>query len=93
MVYLPRIFALTFTLFILTGWSQDSAAGQVYRWIDSEGAVHYGDSIPPEYSKRDRDILNEHGIKIGMLPREPTEEELANALLAAEHADVLQHVQ
>ena len=84
----PRILALTFTLFILTGWSQGSVAGQVYRWIDSEGAVHYGDSIPPEYSKRDRDILNEHGIKIGILPRELTEEELANAQLAAEHAEV-----
>jgi len=83
-----RIFALTFTLFALTSWSQDSLAGNVYRWVDSKGAVHYGDSIPPEYSKRDRDVLNEHGIKIDTLPRQPTDEEVAQAKLTAEHAEI-----
>jgi hypothetical protein len=88
MGHLPRNISLIVTLLILVTWNQSLVAGQVYRWVDSEGTVHYGDSIPPEYSKRDRDVLNEHGIKIGMLPREPTQEEVAAAELAAEHAEV-----
>ena len=32
---------------------------RVYRWVDSDGVVHYGDAIPPEYAEHDRDILNE----------------------------------
>jgi hypothetical protein len=88
MGHLPRILSLIFTLCILISWSQGLVAGNVYRWIDSEGTVHYGDSIPPEYSKRDRDVLNEHGIKIGVLPKEPTEKEVHDAQLAAEHAEV-----
>ena len=88
MGHLPRNLSLIFTLCILISWSQGLVAGNVYRWVDSEGTVHYGDSIPPEYSKRDRDVLNEHGIKIGVLPKEPTEKEVAEAQLAAEHAEV-----
>ena len=29
---------------------------KVYTWTDSNGLVHYGDSIPPEYANRDRDL-------------------------------------
>ncbi len=26
-----------------------AGAGDSYRWVDDEGGVHYGDSVPPEY--------------------------------------------
>lgn len=62
---------------------------KTYRWVDENGVTHYGDHVPPEYSKTDRHILNEHGIAIDKLEREKTSEELAQlermeALAAAE---------
>ena len=53
-----------------------SIAGELYRWVDDQGIVHYGDSVPPEYSKTERQVLNERGVTIKELPRERTAEEL-----------------
>jgi hypothetical protein len=38
---------------------------KLYRWVDKNGQVHYGDSIPAEYSEQDRDVLNKQGVKVG----------------------------
>jgi hypothetical protein len=39
--------------------------GQTYRWTDDKGVVHYGDSVPPEYSQSERSVLNNQGVEIG----------------------------
>ena len=57
-----------------------SAAGKnqkLYRWVDSEGLVHYGDSIPAEYSELERQIVNDHGITVDTLRAKMTAEEIA----------------
>ena len=57
-----------------------AVAGQterVYRWVDSEGQVHYGDSIPPEYSDLPKQVLNEHAVTVDHLEGRKTEEQLA----------------
>ncbi len=51
--------------------------GEVYRWVDEDGVVHYGDRVPPEDSRRDRDILNEQGVTVGFEQGEITEAERA----------------
>jgi hypothetical protein len=38
---------------------------QTYRWTDDKGVVHYGDSVPPEYSQSERSVLNGQGVEIG----------------------------
>lgn len=48
------------------------SGADVYRWVDEQGVVHYGDRIPPEAARRDRDILNERGIALERLPGEKT---------------------
>lgn len=68
-------------------WSAPTFAGQLYRWVDDEGQVHYGDSIPPEYSKTDREVLNDRGVKVDVLPRQPTEAEIALRERQAEVAE------
>jgi len=55
----------------------DVQAGQMYRWVDENGTVHFSDSIPPEFSKTDREVLNAQGIQVGLLPGEKSTEELA----------------
>jgi len=51
--------------------------GKLYRWVDASGTVHYGDSVPPEYAKAERQVVNEHGITVETLPAEKTVDELA----------------
>ena len=38
---------------------------KLYRWVDKNGQVHYGDSVPAEYAEQDRDVLNRQGVKVG----------------------------
>jgi Domain of unknown function (DUF4124) len=61
------------------------AAGQkagkndhVYKWVDEKGIVHYGDHVPPEYSKQERRLLNEQGVEVGRLDAQKTDAQLAN---------------
>jgi hypothetical protein len=39
------------------------AAGKVYRWVDENGVVHFGDAIPPQYSKERHEILDGRGTR------------------------------
>jgi hypothetical protein len=50
---------------------------KVYRWVDKDGQVHYGDSVPAEYAEQDRDVLNKQGIKVGREEGTVTPEEAA----------------
>ena len=45
--------------------SAQAAEKKLYRWVDKNGQVHYGDSIPPEYAEQDRDVLNRQGVQVG----------------------------
>ncbi len=58
---------------------------KLYRWVDKNGQVHYGDSIPPEYAEQDRDVLNQHGVPVAHEEGLVTPEE-ARAKAAAEKA-------
>ncbi|MGD9598090.1 MAG: DUF4124 domain-containing protein [Steroidobacteraceae bacterium] len=48
-----------------------------YKWVDERGITHYGDSVPPEYAKRERAILNEQGVVIRRIEAEKTPEQRA----------------
>lgn len=37
------------------------ASAKLYKWVDSQGTTHYGETIPPEYADRDRAELNKAG--------------------------------
>jgi uncharacterized coiled-coil protein SlyX len=36
---------------------------QTYKWTDEKGVIHYGDSVPAEYSQREQHVLNAHGVE------------------------------
>jgi hypothetical protein len=55
-------------------------SGPVYRWTDEKGVVHYGDSVPPEYSQGGSSVLNSRGVEIGHV------EGVGNAAATAEKA-------
>jgi len=70
-----RFFAVAVLLAVFS-WSGSATAGKLYRWVDENGTVHFGDRVPPEYSKGDRQVLNEHGITVDTLEKELSEEEV-----------------
>jgi hypothetical protein len=37
---------------------------QTYKWVDEKGVIHYGDSIPSEYSQRETRVLNSQGVEV-----------------------------
>jgi Domain of unknown function (DUF4124) len=79
--------ALTLTLALACGvgaaLAQNSDKGGIaYRWVDEHGVVHYGDTIPPQYARNSKQILNSEGVQIGQIDAEKTPQQLA----AEEHA-------
>jgi uncharacterized protein DUF4124 len=55
------------------------SAQKTYKWRDENGAVHYGDRIPPEYADRDREVLNDQGMHVRSEEGAITPEEAAAA--------------
>ncbi len=69
----------------LAAWAVSSAAApvqhesgksHVYRWVDEQGTVHYGDQIPPQYADQDKVVLNSQGVPVGTIPGRRTPEQL-----------------
>lgn len=52
-------------------------AGKLYRWVDSEGNVHFTDKIPAEQTDRGHTQFNERGLPIERIGAAKTKEELA----------------
>ena len=52
-------------LVLLALVSGPAAAQKLYKWVDENGQVHYGDKIPPEYANQDREVLNKQGLAVG----------------------------
>jgi hypothetical protein len=48
---------------------------RVYRWVDAEGNIYFGDRIPPEFAEFPKDVLNERGVTVGNLAGKKTEEQ------------------
>jgi len=67
---------LTIALLLSLPLAASADEGKVFRWIDAEGQIHYGDSIPVEYSEFPKDILNEHGVSVDNLEGKKTPEQL-----------------
>ena len=72
-----RNFILAVGALLLGGIVNSTMAAQLYRWVDEKGVVHYGDRVPPEATKLDREELNEYGITVKQMPREFTDAERA----------------
>ena len=51
-------------------------SAKLYRWVDEDGIVHFGDSVPQEYSELELQVVNEHGITVEVIPAKKTAEDL-----------------
>ena len=50
---------------------------KTFRWVDDEGVVHFGDSVPPQYSENDVNVLNQQGVHVDFVKGRLSEAELA----------------
>jgi len=71
--------------------ADDKKSIAAYRWVDEQGVVHYGDSIPPQYAEKAHQMLNKQGVEVGHDEAQKTPEELAAA--AREQAEELKRKQ
>ncbi|MCJ7555413.1 MAG: DUF4124 domain-containing protein [Gammaproteobacteria bacterium] len=62
---------LVSALFCATGHAE------LYKWVDKDGVVHYGDRIPPEYTNDPHEQFNQAGVKIAVDEGELSKEEVA----------------
>jgi len=57
---------------------------KMYRWVDDDGIVHYGDSVPAKFADADKQVLNNHGVTIGIMRGKMTAEEIVEENRIAE---------
>jgi hypothetical protein len=57
-----------------TSWADGAS---VYKWVDDQGVVHYGDRIPPQYAQKESTTLNSEGVAIGHTAATKSPAELA----------------
>ena len=50
---------------------------KMYKWVDEDGLMHFGDKIPAKYQAKEHDELNEHGLKARHKKAEKTAAEKA----------------
>lgn len=58
---------IAFALTCVCAWGAAcwAEAPATYKWVDDQGVVHYGDSIPPQYAQKESTVLNKQGVPIG----------------------------
>lgn len=69
-----HIFLAVMAPLLLTGAGEGN---KTYRWVDDNGVVHFGDSVPPEFAEKDKIVVNNQGIHVDFVKGKITEAELA----------------
>jgi uncharacterized protein DUF4124 len=72
--------ALAAAFMAITAHAQSTKSGTsktAYKWVDDKGVIHYGDSVPAEYSQREQQQLNSQGVEVARRQAEMTPAEAA----------------
>lgn len=67
---------LTTALILLGSLASAAEDKRVYKWVDADGLVHYGDSIPAQYAELPKEILNDHGVTVANLAGKKSPEQI-----------------
>lgn len=78
-----RLIVISIALCFLVPLASQAQETRTYRWVDDEGVVHYGDSIPPEASEKPKQVLNEHGVTVDRLEGRKSPEQIEAERVAA----------
>ncbi len=75
---------LLVTVILTFGVASAAAEGRHYKWVDAEGRVYYGDSVPPEFTDLRKEVVNAQGVVVDELAGKRSAEEIEAARLAEE---------
>lgn len=64
--------------------STSVAQATVYKWVDENGHIHFGDRVPVQYMSKEHDELNEHGVVVKHKEAAKTPEQKAEQRRLAE---------
>jgi hypothetical protein len=67
------------------------AGRKVYKWVDAQGQVHYGDVVPPEYAAKEKDVINAEGVPIEHVDALKSPEQVAAEEQKTAAAEELRH--
>jgi hypothetical protein len=70
-----------------SGPNETDATLRVYKWTDARGTVHYGDSVPAEYSQSERSVLNSQGVELSHSPGQRSAAQLSAEEQAAQEVE------
>ena len=68
----------------------DTGKTKMYKWVDKNGVIQYGSSIPPEYASQQSEQLNAQGQVVKTQEAQKTPEQLAADAKAQQQAQVQQ---
>jgi len=74
---LQQALSLFLSCLIFSSFSLNAADRGLYRWVDDKGVVHYGDHIPAQFAKKERQVLNKQAIVVETLAAQKTKAQLA----------------
>jgi len=83
---------LTLILFIafLAPFAASAEEGRVFKWVDEEGVIHYGDTIPARYAELPKEVLNDHGVTVENLEGKKTPEQIEAERLEQERVAAIE---
>jgi len=67
---------LTLTLLLLGPLASGATETRVFKWVDKDGMVHYGHTIPARYAELPKEVLNDHGVTIANLEGKKSAEQI-----------------
>jgi hypothetical protein len=81
-----------FLLLLITpaAFGQGGSGKTHFKWVDENGVVHYGDSIPAKYRDLPKDVVNDYGIAVDHLEGKKTPEQLEAERLEQERKQAIE---
>lgn len=67
---------LLIVLWLLAPLAVLADEAKVYKWVDENGTLHYGDTVPARYAEFPKEVLNDHGITVENLEGKKTPEQI-----------------
>jgi hypothetical protein len=72
----PAQLAIGLLVISVSALAAEKEDSRHYKVVDEDGNTYYGDSIPPELSDYDKEVVNDHGVTVGEIEGRKTADEL-----------------
>lgn len=57
----------------------EALAERIFKWVDENGEIQYGDRVPPKYASKERSLINDQGQTVKVYEAAKTPEQKAEA--------------